>query len=336
MAESASDAGYQIDRCGQSGQTVHMATIAFLHGVGGVSAGWDAGLLAGLADLNGLGSRSDSAQARVESVADPKSQKLVAADLAVCEFVEIVFDDVVNRSGIIRRSTAGQAPEASLRSIDDVVGIDSADYPRRSAQRRGYQQRQQGLRRLIWECDDRVMPPKRLPPPLLPGEVMVRLPFLSMRQAGHYRHDAQLRTTVLDRVESALTDLPGPVILLAHSLGSVVALDAMHTRNISVDLFVSFGSPLGQAGFWGKQWEDPATFPYARIGAWLNIVNLNDPIPWLRGASYRFPQAYDTFIRAGSGLVGPGNWHDAATYTSTQSLVRAVDAAMRNDFAVTT
>ena len=98
----------------------------------------------------------------------------------------------------------------------------------------------------------------------------------------------------------------------------MVALDALHVRDIKVKLLVSFGSPLGQRDFWGKLWQDPATFPYDRLGSWLNIVNLNDPVTWKRGASHRFPQALDTYISAGDGLMGPMNYHDAATYTSAQ------------------
>ncbi|MFA7265158.1 MAG: hypothetical protein WC054_02500 [Candidatus Nanopelagicales bacterium] len=265
-----------------------MATVVFLHGVGGSTPGWDVALTRNLADTAGI---------------------------AEIECVEIGFDDLIGRSGAIRRHSVAEQPV----SYPDRLDLQT--------QRQLYYQRQIELRTVIAQSPDRVGAPGRKPHPLIPGELMVRFPFLSMRQAGHYRHDGDVRTQVLDRVEQRLAAIDGPVTLLAHSLGSVVALDALHLRNITVDLLVSFGSPLGVRDFWGKQWQQSPTFPYGRVGGWLNIVNVNDPVTWKRGANDRFPQALDAFVRVGDGLMGPMNFHDASTYTSTQTLARAVATA---------
>ena len=282
-------AGTRALHCGWRSETLlPVTTVVFLHGVGGVTPGWDAALKHSLADHTG------------------------GSDVAC---VEIGFDDLIGRSGVIRRRPA------------EELHIPIVTESRRSALRQQYQKHQTQLRKVVWDSPDRVEPPTKRPPTFIPGEVMVRLPFLSMRQAGHYRHDDNLRAEVLDRVSERINDLDDDVVLLAHSLGSVVALDALHVRDIKVKLLVSFGSPLGQRDFWGKLWQDPATFPYDRLGSWLNIVNLNDPVTWKRGASHRFPQALDTYISAGDGLMGSMNYHDAATYTSAQILARAVAAA---------
>lgn len=265
-----------------------MATVVFLHGVGGATPGWDKALRGALREYVGI------------------------PDI---ECVEVTFDDLVGRTGAIRRRTAADlhAPVVSPAKRNEI--------------RRAYQLRQLELRKVIWDSPDRVAEPGVKIPTLIPGEVMVRLPFLSMRQAGHYRHDDNLRAAVLDRVAARVNSISGPVILLAHSLGSVVALDALHVRDLTVELFVSFGSPLGARDFWGKSWQASETFPYDRLGGWLNIVNVNDPVTWKRGANDRFPEAMDAYISAGNGLTGPMNFHDAATYTSSQTLARAVGAA---------
>lgn len=265
-----------------------MTTVVFLHGVGGSTPGWDAALTRNLAETAGL------------------------TDI---ECVEIGFDDLIGRSGSIRRRRVDEQPTTNV------------DRHELQTQRQRYYQRQISLRAAIAGSPDRVSPPDRKPHPLIPGEVMVRFPFLSMRQAGHYRHDGDVRTQVLDRVAKRLEAIDGHVTLLAHSLGSVVALDALHLRNIHVDLLVSFGSPLGVRDFWGKAWQQSTTFPYARVGGWLNIVNVNDPVTWKRGANDRFPQALDSYVSVGQGLMGPMNFHDAATYASTQTLARAVATA---------
>lgn len=264
-----------------------MATVVFLHGVGGSTPGWDDALRLSL------------------------DQKIGVQDL---ECVEVSFDDLINRSGVIRRRRAG----------DRHVPVINQE--QRSDSRQRYQQRQRALLKVVQGCSDRVEAPRRTTPTVIPGEVMVRLPILGMREAGHYRHDEALRADVIDRVAEQIVAIDGPVILLGHSLGSVVALDALHVRDINVELLVSLGSPLGVKDFWGKSWQDPVTFPYDRLGGWLNIVNVNDLVTWKRGVTERFPQAIDAYISAGKGLLGPLNFHDAATYTSSETLATAIAA----------
>ena len=265
------------------------ATAVFLHGVGGSVPGWEVALKKRLTQL-------------------PETVDIAS--------IEVEFDDLINQAGVIRRRRAAHRHEPIVS--DDPI----------SAQRR-YRRRQRILRGAIWDSPDRVTSPTHPIPVFIPGEVMIRLPLLGMRQAGHYRYDDHLRAAVLDRVADRIKSIDGPVILLAHSLGSVVALDALHVRGVSIELLVSFGSPLAVKDFWGKMWQDPATYPYDRLGGWLNVVNVKDPVVWGRGVNERFPQALDAFISEGAGITGPGNFHDAATYTGAELTARAVAAAAR-------
>jgi pimeloyl-ACP methyl ester carboxylesterase len=264
-----------------------MTTVVFLHGVGGGMPGWDTAL-------------REAVSAHAPTVAE---------SLAT---VSINFDDLIGRRGPIRL-----VPAAHLH----VPIVSDKD---RYLDRVRYLLRQQRLRTVTWNSPDRVRDPRFRTPVFLPGELIVRWPMWDMRQAGHYRHDDVLRAEVLDRISDALNEIEGEIVVLAHSLGSVIALDALHVRDIRVKLLVSFGSPLGARHFWGEHWEDQGTFPYDRVGGWLNVINVKDVVSWKRGVSQRFPQAVDAYVSAGVRFAGPDNFHDASTYVRTDPVVRTL------------
>lgn len=259
-----------------------MTTAVFLHGVGGAgptweTGGWDTGL-------------RDSVAASRPDLADRFAT------------VSVDFDDLIDQQGLIRR-LAGDEHAVQIEWQPDQDVIDE------------YGRRLQDLRALVGRSPDRAGEPRVSWPCFLPGEMMVRLPFLGMRQAGHYRHNLQVQEQVLDRISIAINELEDDVVLLAHSLGSVVGLDMLHLRDVKIGLFLTLGSPIGVDRVWGSRWQRDGSFPYERIGSWLNVINLRDPIPWQRGLSNRFSQAADVFVRAGDGFRGSNNYHDPATYT---------------------
>lgn len=259
----------------------------FLHGVGGSQAGWDDALRRGVAGQ------------------DPD----LAASL---DTVTIDFDHQVRRAGPIRR-----------RSADHLFSSDLGERSDREA-RVGYYRNQQRIRRVSLAAPGVVAAPRWPRPIFIPGELMVRAPLLDMRQAGHYRHDLGLRAAVLDHVSESVSRIDDDVVLFAHSLGSVVALDALHLRQLQVAMLITFGSPLGIRHFWGHHWEGSEDFPFGRVGGWLNVVNTKDPVPWQRGLSNRFPTAVDAFIAAGLGYSGTDGFHDAATYVASAPVVATV------------
>jgi pimeloyl-ACP methyl ester carboxylesterase len=169
----------------------------------------------------------------------------------------------------------------------------------------------------------------RLRPPLfLPAGLLVRWPWSGMAHARAYRGQPTLRSAARAAIAAQIDAAAGsgPIIVLAHSLGSVIVLDLLHRHNVPVDLLVSLGSPLGVDDTWGRAFEG-RPLPPGRVGAWLNVVNTRDPIPWNRGAGGRFPDAVDAFITRGRLPVGPGGAHDPATYTGSDLVAAAVIAA---------
>ncbi|MER5730743.1 hypothetical protein ABT084_20830 [Streptomyces sp. NPDC002138] len=76
------------------------------------------------------------------------------------------------------------------------------------------------------------------------------------------------------RVAEAIGD--GPAVVVAHSLGSVVALEALHELAASVPLFVTIGSPITmRTAVWPRLVPQPPVVPEG-VGGWLNVWDRDD------------------------------------------------------------
>lgn len=266
-----------------------MTVAVYLHGVGGPPEHW-AESIAGSPNFDGVVTR------------------------------EIVYNDLVGLSGGF-----GEADETP----PELLTHEHAPWGSRAS----YAKRQGELRRLVNADPTTVDKPKRRIPAFLPGDALVRLPALNMRDAGHYRYNPEVRAAVLERVGNELDDLKNEfgdrdVVLLAHSFGSVIALDLLHSTPVDLSMLVTFGSPLGVGDYWSPHWQGEGKFPYGRLGGWMNMINLRDPISWQRGVSGRFPQAVDAYVRIGDKVGGIGGYHDPGTYLSSElfgQVLKAVD-----------
>ncbi|WP_040801603.1 trypsin-like serine peptidase [Nocardia higoensis] len=98
------------------------------------------------------------------------------------------------------------------------------------------------------------------------------------KDVAAYLDDERVRKSVLDTV---LTDVPpsGELILVSHSLGTVVAMDLLSElpREVNVSLLVTAGSPLGLDSVYRKLLSGGAHRP-ERVGEWLNTWYAGDPI----------------------------------------------------------
>lgn len=98
------------------------------------------------------------------------------------------------------------------------------------------------------------------------------------KDVAAYLDNERVRKSVLDAV---LTDVPtsGELILVSHSLGTVVAMDLLTQlpREVDVRLLVTAGSPLGMDGVYRKLLAGGPSRP-ERVGAWLNTWYAGDPI----------------------------------------------------------
>jgi len=107
--------------------------------------------------------------------------------------------------------------------------------------------------------------------------------------AGYFEN----RAGIAEKVRSPLTEClrnfgaeEAPIMVIGHSLGSVIAWDALWTAShlepvrCTVDLFLSMGSPLGmrfvQERLLGHDGCGPLRYP-KNVRRWLNITSVGDP-----------------------------------------------------------
>lgn len=119
-------------------------------------------------------------------------------------------------------------------------------------------------------------------------------------QARRYNRDERLRAAV---VRTVLEQMPtsGRVVIVAHSLGSVVALDVIPLMSPDVDVsLVTVGSPLGFSNYWRFLRFTGDRFPTGHMRSWINIFDAIDPVTRGRGVAARFPEATDVQVPFGS------------------------------------
>lgn len=278
--------------------------VLFVHGVGGVRPDWSQSLLSGWegradADDGGNDGKDDrDAEAAVPTVL-PRGPRLTVTTL---EYTD-VLDGFVEQEGVPGRRGSDDAGEAG---------------PAGAALRVRELRYEAAIREVAAQCATRpggTDGARRLRLPIPPGDLVVRMPLPGMGHALNYRSRPQVRRAAWARLADALELLDRPRVLVAHSLGSVVALDALRRHAVEVDLLLTIGSPVGADRLWASTWDRRAgLLPSELLGGWLNVVNTRDPVPWGRGVAERFPQAVDAFITAGVVRAGAGGVHDPGTY----------------------
>jgi pimeloyl-ACP methyl ester carboxylesterase len=139
--------------------------------------------------------------------------------------------------------------------------------------------------------------------------------------------DARIR----GRVAECLDD-DGPTVVVAHSLGTVVALETLHAHRGEVPLLITLGSPLGtRTAVLPRVRPQPVSAP-ACVGRWLNFWDRDDIVA-ARPRLEEFVRANASSVRPVSGRVdSDGAWvHPAARYLAQAAvagpLVEALTAA---------
>ena len=154
-----------------------------------------------------------------------------------------------------------------------------------------------------WERFGTAPDPSWLPDGLVDDTWFTQLGVRFLAPVRRYQDQRDCRwaaqRAVLDQLPKS-----GSIILIAHSLGSVVAVDLLTKLhpNLRVDLLVTIGSPLaikhlGHSGF-------EAEFPYDRVGGWVNLYDSGDFVTIGRGVGRRFPAACDIAVQTGQAQRG--------------------------------
>lgn len=139
---------------------------------------------------------------------------------------------------------------------------------------------------------------------------------------GEYFRDEELRDQVRSRVREAIG--PDTRVVVAHSLGTVVAYEVLATMPHHVTTFVTLGSPLGLRRIVFERLE-PA--PVAGQGVWpgsvqrwVNIADGNDPVARESNVSHRFGGGV-VDVPVDNGLSSP---HDPISYLTARATGLAV------------
>ena len=105
-------------------------------------------------------------------------------------------------------------------------------------------------------------------------------------QANNYLTDPKVRAWVLRRVLDAV-QAPQRLVIVAHSLGSVIAADLLRRLPPSVEVrgMVTIGSPLGFETFHVDELRAGLKAPTPNLRWWVNFWNALDPVAWHRGVS---------------------------------------------------
>jgi pimeloyl-ACP methyl ester carboxylesterase len=164
-----------------------------------------------------------------------------------------------------------------------------------------------------------------------------------LRDVHHYLFDAEfgppgrpalrIQQTIRARFCQALADpaITGPHLVVAHSLGTVIAYDCLKRLDACprIDGLITIGSPLGLDEVQDRLqpgWSRADGFPHERMaGRWVNLFDRLDPVCGFD------PQLANDYRRGGAEAVADqavgngGVWrHSAAKYLRQPALVQAL------------
>jgi hypothetical protein len=144
-------------------------------------------------------------------------------------------------------------------------------------------------------------------------------------QANNYLTKPRIRALVLQRI---LIRVPqsGRLVIVGHSLGSVVAADVLRRLPPGIDVvgMVTIGSPLAHPEFAVDKLRDTLKEPPTNLGWWVNFWNAADPVTTHRGISSVFPWMVDFRVPT---VVGR-HCHDAEVYLAARPVAAAVGLAL--------
>nr|WP_239073914.1 serine peptidase [Streptomyces sp. SID10853] len=163
----------------------------------------------------------------------------------------------------------------------------------------------------------------------IPIGTVIRLAVQLAGEVRRYLHVPQVRDAARSAVAESIRRVR-PRVVLAHSLGSVVAYEALHAHpELTVDCFVTLGSPLGlPGGIFDHLVPAPIADRGARpagVGYWVNLADTGDLVAIPRRLGDRFPvdQHADT-------PIGRIDFHTLGAYLSSPLTAAAITPFVLN------
>lgn len=142
--------------------------------------------------------------------------------------------------------------------------------------------------------------------------------------------------TLDHRIRARLTDLLADrsTVLVSHSLGSVVAFEALHQHEGDVPLWVTLGSPIGmRTVVWPRLRPQPPCTPDT-IGSWLNFWDRDDIIVARRNLAADLEINSRGVSPVGRPVDSAGLWvHTATKYLAQPAVAGPIAEAMQHTAA---
>ncbi|WP_331713148.1 alpha/beta hydrolase family protein [Corynebacterium suranareeae] len=141
-------------------------------------------------------------------------------------------------------------------------------------------------------------------------------------QARNFLNNQQIRAQVHRRILEQLPE-QGEIVLLGHSLGSVIAADLLRRLppELKVKGFVTIGSPLANGQFNVDDLFKLLRTPLSNVAWWVNFWSGSDPVAAKRGVSVAVPWVLD--FRVKTSLV-PGPGHSSREYCANDAVAEAI------------
>ena len=141
--------------------------------------------------------------------------------------------------------------------------------------------------------------------------------------AVEYCANADRRYAIFARL---LAEIPpnADLVIVAHSLGSVVAADLLYRlpEHTELRMLITLGSPLTLEPLRKHLARRRQRFPYEVVGPWINLCGTGDFVTGFRGLSPVFAEALDVFVDTGGfGLAA----HAVTAYLDRPAAARALE-----------
>jgi pimeloyl-ACP methyl ester carboxylesterase len=191
--------------------------------------------------------------------------------------------------------------------------------------RRKFEQQQAAVQRLLQqEPGVTIFGFNRVPEPVMAAAHAFganNLPVMNLDHVRRYVDSEPHRGAILRNI---LDDLPtrGEIVLIGHSLGTVVAIDLLDhlPKDLKVRRFITLGSPANSNALHRGSERLLKKFPYSQVDDWTNFFDPRDVVTMGRGLASVFPGAQDFAIAIG----GPIGWHAAQYYIGHAAVVRLI------------
>lgn len=144
-----------------------------------------------------------------------------------------------------------------------------------------------------------------------------RMMVSSLRQVRRYLTEPALRQEVTARVLAAIG--PDTAVVVGHSLGSVVAYEALCAAGTPVRSLVTLGSPLGIRNLVFDRLEPaPGGWP-GQVSAWTNVADDGDVVALVKDLRPLFGERVRTVL-----VHNGSRAHDMSRYLTTAAVGQAI------------